>query len=276
MQRSSYSGPVLLCLRGLAVLGMAAGLLGCPNPQTYGTPRTTPQGKLQHTVAIEALHASATTTTTVTNPDGTQRTSEATSSATVPMLPTYQLRVGVADRADVGVRVTNLSALGADVKWNFLKSESLDLAIDPGMQMNYFSANNASVFVLYGHLPLLAGINFGESATLVGAGGLVVAYASGAASGDEGTRTVSSGGNLGARFGVGFQFRVSPKFALHPEVTAMKFFNEASNLMVMFGLGFNFGNLPSYAPGSENDTPETPAAAPAPAPQPAPEAAPVE
>lgn len=253
------------CTRWLVVVGMAAVLLGCPNPQTYGTPRTTPSGKIQHTVALEGIHASATTTTpgtpaTSTSP-GTPATEEK-SSITLPMLPTYQLRVGLADRVDLGVRITNMSALGADVKWNFVKSESVDLALNPGAQMNYFSVRDASIFVLYGHLPLLLGLNFGESATLVFSGGLVTAYASGSATGDDGARSVGSGGNVGGRGGVGMQFRVTKKFALHPEATAMKFFNDTSNLMVVFGLGFNFGNLPSYEKGSENDEEEQPTTAP--------------
>ena len=274
-QRSANS---CACVKGMKFLaGMAMGvfLVGCPNPQTYGTPRTTPAGKIQHTVAIEGLHASATQTlpatpATPTTPASAER--EETSSVTIPMLPTYQLRVGVADRVDIGARITNISALGADVKWNFLKSQNVDLAVAPNIQVNYFSANGATIFILHGHLPLLFGYNFNESSTLVLAGGLSTAYASGSATGDAGTRTVASGGNIGARAGLGLQFRVSKKFALHPEITGIKFFNDQSNLWVVFGLGFNFGHLPSYAPGSENDEfeeekprqPTSPASAPAP------------
>src|SRR5688572_24428509 len=155
-------------VRGLVVVGLAAGLLGCPNPQTYGTPRTTPSGKIQHTVALEGFHAAAkSVTTTSTGPGGTPVVREDTSTLTLPMMPTYQLRVGVADRVDIGARVTNLSALGGDVKWNFVKGESVDLAVNPGVQVNYFAVNSASIFILYGHLPVLVGFNFGESATLV-------------------------------------------------------------------------------------------------------------
>jgi hypothetical protein len=278
-------------LKAVVVVGMGAVLLGCPNPQTYGTPRTTPAGKIAHTVALEGIHASSTTTVPATPATpaspGTPAT-EKTSSLTLPMLPTYQLRAGLADRVDLGVRITNMSALGADVKWNFYKSPGFDLAVAPNVQMNYFSANGASIFILYGHLPILAGINFGESATLVLAGGLSVAYGSGTATGDEATRSVS-GGNAGARGGIGLNVRVSKKFALHPEITGIKFFGDTSNLMVVFGLGFNFGQLPSYASGSEDDAPEdaqptkdpntapanttpapTPGVTPVPAPTPAP------
>jgi len=232
-------------------------LLGCPNPQTYGVPRTTPSGKIQHTVALEGFHAAANNSTVVANPSGGTTTRNQTESLTLPLLPTYQLRVGVADRVDIGARVTNLSALGGDVKWNFMKSESVDLAINPGLQFNYFSAGGSSIFFFYGHLPLMVGFNFGESATLIGTGGLVFAYGSAtAADGDRATTSTGSGGTVGARFGLGMQFRVSKKFALHPEITAMKFFENNELLWITFGLGFNFGNLPAYHPGSENDEPD--------------------
>lgn len=192
-------GSVGLAIRGLVVFGGASLLLGCPNPQTYGTPRTTPSGKIQHTVALEGFHAAAKSTTTTAAPGGGVSTRESTDTLTLPLLPTYQLRVGVADRVDIGARITNLSALGGDVKWNFVKGESVDLAVMPGLQLNYFSANNNSIFIFYGHLPLMAGFNFGESTTLVLSGGLVFAYGSATASGDRGTTSSGNGANLGAR-----------------------------------------------------------------------------
>ena len=51
------------------------------------------------------------------------------------------------------------------------------------------------------------------------------------------------------RPGLGFDFRISDRFALHPEITFLKTLkgsDEDSALLYMFGLGFNFGNLPKY------------------------------
>src|SRR5262249_9784942 len=136
---------------------------------------------------------------------------EKTESITLPMFPTYQLRVGLADRVDLGVRIANLSSLGADVKWNFVKSESVDLAVDPGLQTIYFSSSSggtsASIFILHGHLPLLAGFNFGESATLVLSGGLAFSYVGGTVSSTDTRDSANSAGGVGARAGVGMDFR---------------------------------------------------------------------
>src|SRR5689334_21470651 len=101
----------------LALLRGAAFLCGCPNPNTYGTPRTTPKGQLGHTVAIEAFHFrfNKTTVRTTGNPPTTQ-TTKTEDSITLPTFPTYQLRYGISDEMDFGVRVANLSTLGVDFK----------------------------------------------------------------------------------------------------------------------------------------------------------------
>ena len=59
---------------------------------------------------------------------------------------------------------------------------------------------------------------------------------------------------LFARFGIGFDFRLSPPFALHPEVTAMRSFGDDPDLIYMAGFGFSFGHLPSF--GDQADPPD--------------------
>src|SRR6478736_2620588 len=126
---------------------------GCPNPNTYGTPRTTPVGKISHTIAMEGFRYSVDDTKN----GGTK------GDATLPNFPTYQLRVGVLDTLDIGARLSNMSSLGADVKWNFLKSDVFDLAIDPGFQVLHIGSNSGSssgsastsFTEFYGHVPLL-------------------------------------------------------------------------------------------------------------------------
>ena len=49
------------------------------------------------------------------------------------------------------------------------------------------------------------------------------------------------------RLGVGFNIRVSNGFAMQPEVTFLRTFEESASLLYMFGIGFNFGSLPSFA-----------------------------
>ena len=113
----------------LGAIGVAAALCtGCPNPQVYGTPRTTPVGKVQHTVAAEGFNFGI-KYPAVKAADGSTIRPERTDSATLPNLPTYQLRVGVLDTLDVGVRIANLSSVGADVKWNFIKGDVFDMGV---------------------------------------------------------------------------------------------------------------------------------------------------
>jgi hypothetical protein len=226
----------------LGLLGLAALVCtGCPNPQTYGTPRTTPAGKLSHSVAVEAIGISAT--------DG--ETDEEVS-ATAPNLPTYTLRIGLADQLDMGVRAANMSSIGADLKWNFIKSEVFDMAIDPGFQFASLTVGEVSTTLIYSHVPLLLGINAGETLTIVPTVGVSHGFATTSVAQDS----ASGSTGLMARFGLGLDIRVGKRFALHPEFTALKIVDDESGdegLIYFMGLGFNFGNLPNYGAGAPAD-----------------------
>lgn len=95
--------------RGAAVglTAAALALTGCPSMNTYTTARTIPQGTIQHMVALEGLGGSVRGVTAV-----------------VPTLPTYQLRYGLTDRIDIAGRISNLTSVGADVKFNLLRGAS--------------------------------------------------------------------------------------------------------------------------------------------------------
>lgn len=237
-----------------ALLGMRLGALGtiaalctgCPNPQTYGTPRTTPAGKIQHSVAAEGIGASTDA-----------------GSFTVPNVPTYTLRVGVADSVDIGARIANLTSIGADVKWNFIKSESFDMAIDPGFQFFRLGGTSsdgmgnsvdASVSVLYLNAPLMFGINVSDAVTIVPTAGITYGWANSEVSSNDETDAASGSTGVMLRPGIGFNFRISERFALHPEITFLKpLKDQSTGLLYVFGLGFNFGNLPKYGiDGQEN------------------------
>jgi len=254
------------------VVGAAALCTGCPNPNTYGTPRTTPVGKVQHTVAAEGFRYSE---------DYTKRGGVA-DSATLPNAPTYQLRVGVLDTLDIGARVANMSSFGADVKWNFIKTDMFDLAIDPGFQVLHIGASSggetASFTEVYGHFPLIFGINVADSVTIVPTAGLTLGSASGASATGTGLSGASAISGPMLRAGLGFNFRITPKFAMQPEFTYLKVLNKDTDpaiSWVIFGLGFNFGALPEYGKHEEEAPAAAPAAAapaaaePAPAPAPA-------
>lgn len=226
------------------VAGLA--LTGCPNPNTYGTPRTTPKGKVSHTIAAEGFGFA------YDDPD-----SETSASGTAPTLPTYQLRYGLTDELDFGARVANLTSLGGDVKWNFVRSPRFDVAIDPGVQWYRVTINESDLNVVYLHGPLLLGVNVAEPVSIVLSPGVTYALVSGSVETTDGRDTATTSDGILGRLGVGFDFRISEGFALHPEVTFMKSFRDDGALMYMLGLGFNFGKLPSFA-----DVAGTPARAP--------------
>lgn len=232
-----------------AICVAAALCTGCPNPNTYGTPRTTPAGRVQHTLAAEGIGLSWDQPVTTVDSAGNPTTREVSESATVPNFPSYQIRIGVADEVDVGVKVLNMSSLGADVKWNFIKSDGFDMAVVPGFQVFHFSVNDNGYTQFYGNLPLLFGINVGDSVTFVPSAGVTYSLGSATATDSSDNSAAYSDSGLWLRGGIGFNFRISPKFALHPEITFLKNMpsdNEIDTLLYVFGIGFNFGTLPVY------------------------------
>jgi len=109
-------------------------LLGCPNPNTYTTPRTIGSGRFQGSAAIEAWGFYV--------PNAPAYLPAADRAATFVMPPTLALRLGLGNRWEIGVRASDMSSLGGDVKWNFLKTSRIDLAIDPAFQVYQYTANN--------------------------------------------------------------------------------------------------------------------------------------
>lgn len=226
---------------------MLAGFVctACPNPNNYTTPRTAPAGKISHSVAAEYWGYSAEAG------DGTDF------SGGIPTFPTYSLRVGIADRFEIAGRVANLSSLGADFKWNFLRSDSFDAAIDPGFQWFSVSASadsgdesaSSTSSVVHLHAPILLGFNFNETVSLVASPGVTYSWVSTDVTTTDERDAASTTDGLMGRLGVGFDFRISPRFAIHPQVTFLRTFEEESALLYMAGIGFNFGNLPSFGAG---------------------------
>jgi hypothetical protein len=211
-------------------------LLGCPDPSTYGTPRTIPPGKGQHTIAAEGLYV----TGKVPVVEAGSTTNKFDDTGTI-LLPTYQYRHGIADRLDFGVRVTAASGFGADAKWNFVRSV-VDLAIDPGVQWVYVpNGDGFSVFYLHG--PLVAGVNVTEKIAIVLTPGIVYAATVGSSASTLRHAIVSSGGVL-ARLGLGVNVRAGRLLSLMPEVTAMRAFNDTQGIIVVGGVAFKLGAQP--------------------------------
>lgn len=217
-------------------------LFGCPNPNTYTTPRTVGSGHFQGSVAVEAWGFYIPTVSPSYAP--------AERSATYPTPPTLTLRLGLGDSWEIGARVGNLSSLGGDLKWNFLKSSRIDLALDPAFQIFEDTAwtNGDGTYQSFEflHVPLLVGVNLSRTVSLVFTPGASWGFTS--AGGlrfkdrpDQGTTT----GTIW-RFGIGADFRIVPGFALHPEITFLRGLDGDNRIDYIAGLGFNFGAMPTY------------------------------
>ncbi|WP_438028202.1 hypothetical protein [Sorangium sp. So ce233] len=226
-----------------AVLLVGSLLCGCPNPNSYGTPRTVAPGKVAHSVSLESYGFIAPVEDIEVDPNTGETTpTRRTASGFLPTLPSYQLRAGLTDMLDIGAHLHNLSSFGVDFKVNPVRG-IFDLAVDPGLQYFYVASNDASVHVLYLHAPVMLGVNPADWFSIVVTPGVTYGLASGDIAGDDEAAAASDG--LLLRGGLGFQFRTSDSFAIHPEITMMKSV-EGPGLIYNFGIGFNFGALPSY------------------------------
>jgi hypothetical protein len=242
---------------------LAVALCGCPNPNTYTTPRTLDRGKVQFQVAPEFIGAIYKTNNGSTDANGNPIRTNASGSS--PAFPTLGLRVGVADGFELGFRLPNGEPVAADAKIRLLKGRA-DVTLDPGFHAYYGSTNGTGFAVLYLHAPVLIGINFSQKVSLVLAPGLSFAAENSPSgivpSGLDGASTAS--GFMG-RFGLGLDFRISRRFSIHPEVTVMRQFTGPEDLLLFVGgVGFNLGSQPDYSDlgGGAEPPAETPAETP--------------
>ena len=175
------------------------------------------------------------------------------------MPPSYHLRVGLIEELDLGFHVNNLSSVGLDSKFNFVRGRVIDLALDPGVQWYRVtvtsdlsgSEETSTIDVFYVHGPLLIDINLSEMVSLVLTPGIAYAVVSDDVSSSDGSDASRSSEGLFARLGLGVNVRVTNGFAVHPEVTAIRGFGDSGDLIYMAGIGFSFGSLPSFADVSE-------------------------
>lgn len=226
-------------VRGLALVGAVAALAltGCPSPSIYGTARTLPAGQIQQTAAVEVIGVSSSGAT-----------------AFAPNLPTYQLRIGVADRVDLGFRVANLTSLGADAKINLVRG-AFDLAIMPGVQGGYISASSggsssssssSGLGIVYLHLPAILGFNLSRSFTLLATPGIMYSIATGSTATADSDRVQYTATGFSLRLGIGANIRVASSFSIQPELTAL-YVPETSGVLFTGGIGFSFGAHPDYS-----------------------------
>jgi hypothetical protein len=230
------SSPSHLPLAALgAVVALALG--GCPSINTYGTPRTIPIGRIQHTLAVDTIGFMS-PSRSVTTATGTTTTSDA---RFYPNAPTYQLRYGLTDRVDLGFRLGNLTSPGIDAKFNLVRG-AFDLTIMPGAQAVYVTLiDDLSLGVVYLHLPVILGFNLSRGFSLVATPGISGAFVfAGSSSGSS-----TNGSGFAARLGLGANIRVTEGFTIHPEVTAL-YFPESGGVIYTPSVAFSFGAMPNF------------------------------
>jgi hypothetical protein len=234
-----------------ALAGAVVCLCGCPNPNAYTVPRTLEPGDLQIVLAAEAYGFG----TRIAGP-ASAASSNPTSTVwgATPLLPTIGIRYGLAEGVDVGARFENFQSVAGDVKLRLLRG-LLDMAVDPGLDAIYVDTGitnpnsttvTRSAGVFYLQAPLMLGLNFSDSLTLVASPGLAYAIATGPLAGASHAEQAGASTALLARLGLGVDVRTSDRFAIHPELTCMRGFNSAQSLLCVVGLALNIGAQANY------------------------------
>lgn len=197
---------------------------------------------MQWQVAPEVIGVSYDVTTT----NGNGMTTKTNESGFAPMVPSFGVRIGLVDGIDIGLRLQNLDSIGADGKFRLVKGR-FDLALDPGLQGYYVSINSTGLGVIYLHAPVLLGFNVSENVSIILSPGVTFSVASANVANGSGVTGAATATGFMGRLGLGFDFRVTSRFAIHPEVTVLKQFGDANGLIYVGGVGFNIGAQPDYS-----------------------------
>ena len=230
--RRAVAVPALLALLTLATAG-------CPSQALLQSAATIPAGKVQHQIGLEWFSVRY-REPSPTVPGGTPTTTE--SSYALPIaLPFYGTRIGVAERLDVGIRVSAALTLGFDLKLQIIDTEAVDVAIAPGFQFAWIWS--------WMQLPLLIGLNAGDAVQIQLSGrlGYVVPMEDGLTGIDEidaafGERGMFAGG------GLGLYLRLGERVALVPEVQVLRGTGSSPPTLVSVGVGIAFGTQPGVQP----------------------------
>ncbi len=209
----------------LGVVLCAFVVAGC-NSNLYATPRTTPPGSKQHIVAL--------------NMDFDPKSKEDLGVDLIPPAMIYIARIGLTDRLDLGISASG--SLKVDLKYNPIRTEYFDLAIDPSV---FGTIGVGGLFIApfaVASLPVILGFNAGESMTLVIQGGPAVSNLPGM------MVYPFAGGGLQLRFGD--LVTVQPEFTLQ--------FMGEGRVWACYGLGFGFGPHASYKPPPKKSRPRIP------------------
>ena len=229
----------VLARLAFVVLALAV-LAGCPVSSTWTTPRTIPQGTSLHTVGVDTFFAVAREGGAPAEGDEVLWYSGPGTHVAPFVFPAYLFRIGLGDRFDLGLKGSTAGAFQVDFKWQLIKTPAFDMAIDPAIELS---------FIDYATLPLLFGINAGESFTVYGGPRATWMFIP-VGETDTGDQIYSGGLSVGGS--LGFRIQAGDRFAIYPEMTWLRGLQkDANGHLVTLGLGFSFGTgHPDYGPGS--------------------------
>src|SRR5579872_7487262 len=104
---------------GGVCIALVGALSGCPNPNTYTTPRTLDPGKVQWQIAPEGIVTSYKINNGSRDASGNPTTTNVL--AGWPMIPSFGARFGVAQGLEIGLRLPQGQPIAADAKIRLLK-----------------------------------------------------------------------------------------------------------------------------------------------------------
>ncbi len=204
----------------VGLVGMLAPLIGlclagCPSLSTLHTARTTPIGRTEIGVNA-ALYG-------VRNGDGGGGA-----------LPTaeFQLRHGLSDDVDLGIKVYPFG-IGLDGSFMVEASDSVVVAINPGVNLIRLQTDSDNLTVTYLWLPLLADVITTRAATVTIGARVGYAIFSGESSGQRDTAAGLLYGGM-----VGIKLRLAERFAVMPELDLLR--GTAADTGTLYNAGIAF------------------------------------
>lgn len=159
-------------------------------------------------------------------------------------MPYYGIRAGVADRVELGFRSNvTFTNLGFDLKLQAVDTEALDLAIDPTLQYAWLWG--------WAQLPVLVGFNLSEAFQIILSGRISHAFPLVDESDPSDLDDFFGSSSTAAGGGLGLYVRVGRRFAIMPEVQAVRGLGGDDPVILSFTLGFAIGDQPGVAPEPE-------------------------
>jgi hypothetical protein len=216
-------------LRLLARALPALAISGCSSVGPYATPRTLGPGDVAGGAALEL------------------RPLPSNSGLAVAPSVVGEARVGVVERLDVGVRSEDGDSFGLNAKVWVVKSPFFDLAFAAGFNAylipGLFDSGTSSAARIYGG-PVV-GLNLSRQVSLTAWYAMTRLDWTGQRNGE-----LDGAGEWTGQGGLGADFRVTRRFAIHPAVTLIDWGTPTSTdpqWTVVYGVGFIAGRLPSFA-----------------------------